>query len=71
MKKLSLGQLLREVHEDQRGAVSLETILIIGAVAVPVLIFLVKFAWPQIRNYFQKGMQDLQEGSDAAAQGNT
>ena len=33
MKKSSLGSLVRKVHEDEQGAVSLETILIIGAIA--------------------------------------
>lgn len=55
------------VHRDERGAVSLETILIIGAIALPILIFLIKFGWPRIRAYFIKGLEDLEEGADAAA----
>ncbi len=66
MKKPSLWSLMRRVHADQRGAVSLETILIIGAIALPILIFLIKFGWPKVRDYFNRGMDDLQAGSDAA-----
>jgi hypothetical protein len=65
MKKTpSFRELLKQVHEDERGAVSLETILIIGAIALPILIFLLKFGWPKIRDYFNKGMEDLETESD-------
>jgi hypothetical protein len=70
MKRQSICDLLQEVHEDERGALSLETILIIGAIALPILIFLIKFGWPQIRAFFNRGLQDLEEGAgDAAGQG--
>ena len=39
----SLRSLLRRVHSDERGAVSIETIMIIGAIAIPILIFLLRF----------------------------
>lgn len=55
---------LRRIHRDQRGAVTLETILIIGAIAIPILIFIVKFGWPRIRDYFFRGMQELEQESD-------
>lgn len=61
--------LLKRIHNDERGAVSLETILIIGAIAIPILIFLIKFGWPRIKDYFNKGMDELQEGGDNAAAG--
>ena len=48
----SLWKLLTRIHNDEQGAVSLETILIIGVIALPVLIFLVKWGWPAIRGYF-------------------
>ncbi len=53
-------RLLLRVHRDERGAVSLETILIIAAIALPILIFILKIGWPKIRNYFDTGMQDLE-----------
>jgi Flp pilus assembly pilin Flp len=59
-QKTSFGRLLRRVHEDQRGAVSIETIMIIGAIAIPILIFLLKFGWPRIKDYFNNGMNDLE-----------
>ena len=57
-------ELLRRVHRNERGAVSLETILIIGAIAIPILIFIIKFGWPRIRDYFFEGMDDLESESD-------
>lgn len=61
MRKLSsLPKLLARVHRDERGAVSLETILIIGAIALPILIFMIKYGWPQIKNYFNSGITTLQ-----------
>ena len=64
----SLRKLLARVHNDERGAVSLETILIIGAVAIPILIFLIKFGWPRIKDYFNDGLEELEEGGTNAAQ---
>jgi len=68
MKKSWLN-LLKQVHEDDRGAVSLETILIIGAIALPILIFLIKFGWPRIKEFFESGLSDLEEGAQEAAEG--
>lgn len=62
-----LQTLFHRVHRDERGAVSLETILIIGAIALPILIFLIKVGWPRIKNYFYDGIENLESGSDAAA----
>lgn len=64
MKKF--WNLLRTVHQSEEGAVSLETILIIGAIALPILIFLITVGWPQVKKYFWKGVQDLEAGADAA-----
>ena len=68
MKKPVLWRLLERVHGDERGAVSLETILIIGAIALPILIFLIRVGWPRIRAYFERGLEDLYEGADSARQ---
>ena len=68
MKKTSLRDLLRKVHGDERGAVSLETILIVGAIALPILIFLIKVGWPRIKGYFNQGLEDLEGERDNAAQ---
>ena len=61
-KSPTLWSLLKKVHRDERGAVSLETILIIGAIALPILIFLIKVGWPRIKKYFNQGIDDLEEG---------
>ena len=50
-------ELLSRVHNDERGAVSLETILI----------FLIKFGWPRIKDYFNDGLNELEEGGTDAA----
>jgi len=69
MKKSgSLLELLRKVHRDERGAVSIETILIVGAIAIPILIFLIKVGWPRIKTYFNTGLQDLEDGAGNAKQ---
>lgn len=68
MQNLPLEGLLRRVHEDEEGSVSLETILIVGAIAIPILIFLLKVGWPTIRDYFTKGLGDLQ--TDPSTAGN-
>ena len=57
--------LWQRIHRDERGAVSLETILIIAAIALPILIFILKFGWPKIRDYFNTGMNNLEnEGNN-------
>ncbi len=56
----SLRKLLQRVHRDEDGAVSLETILIIGAIAIPILIFILRVGWPRIRVFFTGGMDDLE-----------
>jgi hypothetical protein len=71
MKKASLGGLLRKVHQNEDGAVSLETILIIGAIALPILIFLIRYGWPRIRAYFEQGLSDLEQGAQQAQQPGT
>jgi hypothetical protein len=65
----AVRHLLGKIHRDERGAVSLETILIIGAIALPILIFVIKYGWPRIRNYFYKGMTDLEGQSDKVTNG--
>lgn len=62
-------KLLKRIHRNERGAVSIETILIIAAIALPILIFVIKFGWPRIRAFFDKGMDDLEDGAGGAARG--
>ena len=59
-----LRRLMRRLHNDERGAVSLETILIIGAIAIPILIFLVKIGWPMVKDMFVENMEELELESD-------
>jgi hypothetical protein len=59
-KSPSLRSLLKQIHGDEEGAVSLETILIVGAIALPILIFLIKVGWPRVKAYFNQGLDDLE-----------
>ena len=60
----SFRGLMRRIHNDERGAVSLETILIIGAIAIPILIFIVKIGWPKVRDMFDNRMDELEAESE-------
>ncbi|MBO11349.1 MAG: hypothetical protein CMJ68_11390 [Planctomycetaceae bacterium] len=61
-----IGRVLRRLHRDERGALTLETVLIIAAIALPVLIVIVKYGWPAIRNYFDRGLESLEQSTDEA-----
>ena len=69
MKRLDfpLLRLLGRIHRDERGGVSIETILIIAAIALPILIFLIKVGWPRVKAFFDAGMTDLESGAGDAA----
>ncbi|MEW4530237.1 hypothetical protein [Maioricimonas sp. JC845] len=69
-RKSPLRRLIERVHRNEDGAVSLETILIIGAIAIPILIFLLRWGWPRIRDYFNEGMDQLEEQSDSVIDNN-
>ena len=60
------SKLARRLHRDERGAIAIETVLIICAVALPILIFVILNGWPMIKAFFNKGMTDLQDGANAA-----
>ena len=62
----SLWNLLKRIHKNERGAVSLETVLIIGAIAIPILIFLISYGWPKIKGFFNRGLDDLEQKSQNA-----
>ncbi len=62
-------RLLHRLHRDERGSVSLETILIVAAIALPILIFILKFGWPKIRDYFNTGMENLENEGNRTANG--
>ena len=62
MKKTSFWSLLKKVHACEAGSVSLETVLVVGAIALPILIFLIYVAWPQIKTFFNAGMDQVEAG---------
>ncbi|HEX5102840.1 MAG TPA: hypothetical protein VFV87_03465 [Pirellulaceae bacterium] len=62
-----LMRLLARIHRDERGGVSIETILIIAAIALPILIFLIKVGWPRVKSFFDSGMTDLETGAGSAS----
>jgi Flp pilus assembly pilin Flp len=61
-----IRSVFKRVHRDEEGGLSLETILIIGAIALPILIFLILVAWPRVQNFFNQGMTDLEAGATSA-----
>jgi hypothetical protein len=68
MKKQSVWNLLKQVHDDERGGVlSIEVILIVGAIALPILILLLVKAWPLIKNYFKQGVSDIIDDASSAS----
>ena len=62
-QRASFARLLKKVHRDNAGGVSIETVLIIAAIALPILIFVIKFGWPRIRSLFMQGIEDLEGGA--------
>jgi len=68
MKHNSILNLLRKVHEDENGTISLETVLIMGAIALPVLIFLLYVGWPWIKGLFTQAQTDINNGVNTAPQ---
>jgi Flp pilus assembly pilin Flp len=60
---------LRRVHDREDGALSIETILILAAIAVPILIFILKVGWPKIQKYFNESTDTLIEQSYETQQG--
>jgi hypothetical protein len=61
--------LWRRLHRDERGAITIETVIILGAIALPVLIFLLKFGWPRIRDGFSDGVERLEIEADRVKYG--
>lgn len=53
--------LWRIVHDDEKGGVSVETVLILAAVALPVLIFLYKVVIPGIIEWWKENETILKE----------
>ena len=68
LKKPTLWRLLQKVHNDERGAVSIETIRVLAVIAIPILIFILKFGWPKIKEIFEGGLEDLEGASDNVTQ---
>lgn len=64
-------KLLKKIHNDEGGSVSIETILIIAAIAIPILIFILKFGWPKIKEFFDDGMTDLEGTRENVVNGGT
>jgi hypothetical protein len=61
-------RLLARIHADQAGGVTIETVLIIAAIALPILIFIIRIGWPRMKQFFIRGMDDLEQGASDAVQ---
>jgi hypothetical protein len=60
-KRFGLGAILRRVHHDERGGqVSLENVLIIAAIALPILIFIYKIGWPRVKLWWGTRMGEIE-----------
>jgi len=59
MKKSLLATPFEKVHADEQGAVSIETVLIIAAIALPILIFLYIRVRPRLQNYLNQNLEEL------------
>lgn len=64
-----MWKLLKQVHHDEQGGVSIETVLIIAAIALPILIFIIKVGWPRIKTWFNTNMNNLEGGAAGAGGG--
>lgn len=62
-----MRNLLSQIHNDEQGGVSIETVLILAAIAIPILIFILKFGWPRVKAFFIRGMDDLEGSAGDAA----
>jgi Flp pilus assembly pilin Flp len=62
-------KLLKWIHRDEKGGVSIETVLIIAAIALPILIFIIKFGWPRIKTWWEREMDELEGGAGGAGAG--
>lgn len=59
-----IRRLARTVRRDEQGALSLEAVLLIGAIAIPVLIGFMKWGYPRVKSYFLDGVNDLEVQTD-------
>jgi hypothetical protein len=58
---------VKEVHADQKGAVTIETVLIIAVIALPILLFFSQVVWPRLRPKLEELLDlILGEGEGAA-----
>ncbi len=64
LQRPTLWRLLKKVHNDERGAISIETILVLAVIAIPILIFILKFGWPKVKEIFEEGLENLEGASD-------
>jgi len=61
--------LLNRIHSDERGGVSIETVLILGAIALPIVIFILKVGWPAIQQFFTTNIKTLQDDGTTGGSG--
>lgn len=59
-----IRRLARTIRRDEQGALSLEAVLLIGAIAIPVLIGFMKWGYPKVKTYFMDGINDLEVQTD-------
>jgi Flp pilus assembly pilin Flp len=60
-----LKRLVKGLHEDTSGKMSVEMILLIGLIALPIVIFLILFK-EKVIGFFTKQSQNLQDPTQNA-----
>jgi Flp pilus assembly pilin Flp len=58
---------LKKVHHDEKGAVTIETVLIIAVIALPILLFFYRFVWPQLREKLEELLEEIFGDGEGAA----
>ena len=61
--KDAIVEKLRSLHRDERGADMVEYILIVAAVALPLLAFLI-FFWKQIKGWVTSLWEDVKDEAE-------
>lgn len=69
MQSTSRTTLARRFSPSRRGAVTIENVLLLAAVALPIIIFSLKIAWPQIRGTTTSNLTKTFTESDKVADG--
>ena len=69
MKKLNRAVVAHRTAVRRRGAVTVENVLLLAAIALPVVIFCLKIAIPQVRGTYTSNFNKVTTEADRVADG--